>query len=134
MKRWNEGKAALAAIIVSMTTLLGTYGITLVMRNVSLSMKMPELITSARAEKVPPPARSADFETGRHLFLLNCAHCHGDDAHGGEGPDLYDLNKSNARIHQVIMSGIKGEMPSFGKKFNESDIQSLTAYLRTLHS
>ena len=131
MKRWNEGKAALAAAFVSVTTLLGTYGVVLVMRNATFSMRMPNLLTSLLAQKAPP-ASTADFAQGRHLFLLNCAHCHGDDAHGGEGPDLYDLHKSDGRIHQVIASGIKGEMPSFGKKFQESDIQALTAYLRAL--
>jgi mono/diheme cytochrome c family protein len=71
---------------------------------------------------------------GRHLFLMNCAHCHGDDAHGDEGPDLYDLHKSDARIHQVITGGIKGEMPSFAKKLGDPEIRELTAYLRTLKS
>jgi mono/diheme cytochrome c family protein len=32
----------------------------------------------------------------------------------------------------VITAGIKGEMPSFTKKLSESDIQAVTAYLRTL--
>jgi mono/diheme cytochrome c family protein len=41
---------------------------------------------------------TADAGQGRHLFLMNCTHCHGDDAHGDEGPDLYDLHKGNARF------------------------------------
>src|SRR5262245_54009793 len=133
MKRWNEGKAALAAVFVSVTTLLGTYGVVLVMRNATFSKRIPNLLTSMLAQKAPP-APTADLAQGRHLFLLNCAHCHGDDAHGDDGPDLYDLHKSDVRIHQVIASGIKGEMPSFGKKLQESDIQTLTAYLRTLRN
>ena len=133
MRRWREGKAAVVAVVASTTVLLGTYGITLIMRNASFAMRIPEFIISARAEKVPP-ATNADFAQGRHLFLLNCAHCHGDDAHGGEGPDLHDFHKSDALIHQVITTGIKGEMPSFGKKFKEPDVQALTAYLRTLRS
>jgi mono/diheme cytochrome c family protein len=28
-------------------------------------------------------------KSGRTLFLKNCAHCHGADAHGDEGPDLH---------------------------------------------
>ena len=76
----------------------------------------------------------ADATQGRHLFLMNCAHCHGDDAHGDEGPDLYNLHKSDARIHQVITGGIKGEMPSFAKKLGDPEIRLLTAYLRTLRS
>jgi uncharacterized membrane protein len=75
----------------------------------------------------------ADATQGRHLFLMNCAHCHGDDARGDEGPDLHDLHKSDARIHQVITGGIKGEMPSFAKKLGDPEIRQLTAYLRTLH-
>jgi mono/diheme cytochrome c family protein len=79
------------------------------------------------------PASIADAAQGRHLFLMNCAHCHGDDARGDEGPDLHDLHKSDARIHQVITGGIKGEMPSFAKKLGDPEIRQLTAYLRTLH-
>jgi mono/diheme cytochrome c family protein len=80
------------------------------------------------------PVLVADASEGRHLFLMNCAHCHGDDARGDEGPDLYNLHKSDARIHQVITGGIKGEMPSFVKKLGDPEIRQLTAYLRTLHT
>jgi mono/diheme cytochrome c family protein len=90
------------------------------------------------AETTSAPVSSAvliaDAAQGRHLFLMNCAHCHGDDARGDEGPDLYNLHKSDARIHQVITGGIKGEMPSFAKKLGDSEIRQLTAYLRTLRS
>jgi mono/diheme cytochrome c family protein len=77
---------------------------------------------------------TAEAVQGRHLFLMNCAHCHADDAHGDEGPDLYDLRKSDERIRRQIIDGVKGEMPSFARKLNDSDIRALTAYLRTLHS
>lgn len=90
------------------------------------------------AETTPAPNSApvlvADASQGRHLFLMNCAHCHGDDARGDEGPDLYNLHKTDARIHQVITGGIKGEMPSFAKKLGEPEIRQLTAYLRTLHT
>jgi mono/diheme cytochrome c family protein len=32
----------------------------------------------------------------------------------------------------TITVGIKGEMPSFGKKLGDSDVRQLIAYLRTL--
>jgi mono/diheme cytochrome c family protein len=79
------------------------------------------------------PELAADAAQGRHLFLMNCAHCHGDDARGDEGPDLHNLHRSDARIHEVITAGIKGEMPSFGKKLGDPDVRELVAYLRTLH-
>ena len=49
------------------------------------------------------------------------------------GPDLHNLHRSDARIHEVITAGIKGEMPSFGKKLGDPDVRQLIAYLRTLH-
>jgi mono/diheme cytochrome c family protein len=69
---------------------------------------------------------------GYKLFDHNCAPCHGEDAHGDEGPDLHGLVKSDARLTALIKGGIKGEMPAFAKKFTDSDIQAVIAYLRTL--
>ena len=92
------------------------------------------LLGETKAAPEASAALIADAAQGRHLFLMNCAHCHGDDASGDEGPDLHDLHKSDARIHQVITGGIKGEMPSFAKKLGEPEIRQLTAYLRTLRS
>jgi mono/diheme cytochrome c family protein len=131
MKPWTEGKAAIAAVAVSTGALLGTFGFAWLMRNGDLGMKLPDLPQSAQAK--PVPSHVVDVASdGRHLFLMNCAHCHGEDAHGEEGPDLHDLRRSDARIHEVITAGIKGEMPSFGKKLGDTDVRALTAYLRTL--
>jgi len=79
-----------------------------------------------------PPAVGDESLPGYRLFDYNCAHCHGDDARGDEGPDLHDLRKSDARIEKIIKNGIKGEMPSFGRKFSDADVQALIAWLRTL--
>jgi mono/diheme cytochrome c family protein len=73
-----------------------------------------------------------DAKRGYALFDHNCAPCHGDDARGDEGPNLHNLAKSDARIATLIRGGVKGEMPSFGKKFSDADVQALIAYLRTL--
>ena len=69
---------------------------------------------------------------GYKLFDRNCAHCHGDDARGDEGPDLHGLIKSDTRLEKTIRNGIKGEMPAFGKKFSDEDVRELIAWLRTL--
>jgi cbb3-type cytochrome c oxidase subunit III len=79
-----------------------------------------------------PSSLSAEAKRGQNLFERNCAHCHGDDAHGDEGPDLHGLKKSDARITKVVTQGIKGEMPAFGTKLNEADVKALIAFLRTL--
>jgi len=133
MKTWNEGKAFLAAICSSATALAVTLGITFVMRHAPFSVQLPDIPTNARAA-LKTVELNADAAQGQHLFLMNCAHCHGDDARGDEGPDLHDLHKSDQRIHQVIAKGIKGEMPSFAKKLGDPEIRELTAYLRTLKS
>ena len=136
MKNWTEGKAALAAIAASIAAVATTFGLAAVMRQPPLfSVQFPGITTSAQAAQKPMPmpvVLTAEAMQGRHLFLMNCAHCHGDDARGDEGPNLHDLHKSDGRIHQVITAGIKGEMPSFGKKLGDPEIRQLTAYLRTL--
>jgi mono/diheme cytochrome c family protein len=73
-----------------------------------------------------------EAKRGYSLFDHSCAPCHGDDARGDEGPSLYNLTKSDARITTIIKGGVKGEMPSFAKKFSDADVQALIAYLRTL--
>ena len=132
MKNWSEGKAFLAAICASGTALIGMFGAASVIRHGQPSILIPTFATTAQAA-MKPPGITGDAAQGRHLFLMNCAHCHGDDAHGDEGPDLHDLHRSDARIHEVITAGIKGEMPSFGKKLGDPDVRQLIAYLRTLH-
>ena len=133
MKNWSESKAFIAAICTSGTALAVMFGVALIVRHGQASISIPAFATSAQAA-MKPSELTADAEQGRHLFLMNCAHCHGDDARGDEGPDLHDLNKSDGRIHEVITAGIKGEMPSFGKKLGDPDVRQLIAYLRTLHS
>src|SRR5438552_2179272 len=59
------------------------------------------------------PAAEAWFEAGtptspglvargRALFLDSCAHCHGADARGDEGPDLHDAQVSDRYIANII--------------------------------
>ena len=69
---------------------------------------------------------------GRDNFVMSCVECHGDDATGDEGPDLHNLPISNARIATTIKHGVKGEMPSFAKKYDDAQIATLLAYLRSL--
>ena len=80
------------------------------------------------------PSASADVTAqGRSYFFQSCAHCHGQDADGGEdAPSLRKLQISGTHMALVIQSGIKDEMPSFSKKYNERDTAALVAYLKTL--
>ena len=69
---------------------------------------------------------------GRKLFLDSCAHCHGADARGDEGPDLHDVQVSDRYIVNIITRGIPHEMPSFAKKHGADDLTALRAYVRSL--
>ena len=63
---------------------------------------------------------------------MSCAHCHGADATGDEGPDLHGVQVSDRYIARVVSHGIKGEMPSFAKKHGTADIARHTAYVGLL--
>jgi mono/diheme cytochrome c family protein len=79
---------------------------------------------------IPPEGTPAN--QGYKLFMMNCAHCHGNDARGDEGPDLHGITKSDARITLMIKNGIKGEMPKFGTKLTGADMEALVAFVRSL--
>ena len=81
---------------------------------------------------VVPPAGTQERQ-GYTLFMMNCAHCHGSDARGDEGPDLHGVTKSDARISSIIKNGIPGEMPKFGAKLTDTDVKSLVAFVRSLN-
>ena len=89
---------------------------------------------TGRLERAKQPAGpAAVVAQGRLFFVKSCAHCHGKDADGGEdAPSLQKMTISAAHMTLVIQSGIKGDMPSFAKKYSESDIAKIVAYLQTL--
>ncbi len=70
--------------------------------------------------------------TGQQLFLRNCAHCHGADGRGDEGPDLHDLGWTDDQITARIRNGKKGQMTAFAGKLSSKDISEIIVYLRTL--
>src|SRR5881394_1106510 len=91
----------------------------------------PAVASGAVEALVIPPA-GTPANQGYRLFILNCAHCHGADARGDEGPDLHGVTKSDQRIAAIIQNGIKGEMPKFSAKLNDAESRALVAFIRTL--
>jgi mono/diheme cytochrome c family protein len=88
-------------------------------------------VSPATERSVMSPAGTLEYK-GYTLFMMNCAHCHGSDARGDEGPDLHGVTKSDARIASLIKSGIEGEMPKFGGKLTDAEVQALIAFVRSL--
>ncbi len=85
-----------------------------------------------RLFEAPAPTLPELVARGRTLFLDSCAHCHGADARGDEGPDLHAVQVSDRYIVNIITRGIPHEMPSFAKKHGADDLTALTAYVRSL--
>ena len=78
-----------------------------------------------------PIANSAPV-TGRTLFLHNCAHCHGADATGDDGPDLHHLDFTDQWIANRIRKGKAGQMTAFAGKLQPDQITALVAYVQSL--
>ena len=120
-----EIKGAMAAVITSVVILVATFTAGGIYRN---------RYTTETQPGTKPLAPENLVAQGRSFFFQSCAHCHGQDADGGEdAPSLLKLQISGAHMALVIQSGIKDEMPSFAKKYNEQDTAAIVAYLKTLH-
>ena len=92
----------------------------------------PNQPSGRRASQSVQFVSTSDARPGRVLFLKNCAHCHGADAQGDEGPDLHNLDWSGERIAARIRNGKEGEMTAFASKLSEQQILEVTTYVRTL--
>ncbi len=126
-----EIKATFLALATSGSVLALTFGLAPMLRSSPAPAPSRKLLADASATTLTSHS-GALAQQGHSLFERNCAHCHGDDARGDEGPTLFNLAMSDARIAKRIKDGIKGEMPKFGSKLNDANIAALIAYLRTL--
>jgi mono/diheme cytochrome c family protein len=120
-----EVKGLIAALLISGTVIGAFLGTARVVQS-NISMASSKSGGQSSATKDPKAA------AGAKLFALNCAHCHGIDATGDEGPDLHKVTKTDERIKSTILNGVKGEMPAFGKKLTENDAATLVAFIRSL--
>jgi len=119
------------AVLASLLAVAAAYGLSLDLRHAE-ALRSRERPTPEAWFEMPTPTSPAMVSDGRRLFLDSCAHCHGADATGDEGPDLHGVEVSDRYIHHIISHGIKGEMPSFAKKLGPPEIARLTAYVRSL--
>jgi len=88
--------------------------------------------------KVNPYATPADLKNGQHLFMGQCARCHGPKGEGGRGAVLAQPRLRHApddkSLFLVIRDGIKGtEMPA-GYAVDTRETWQLVAYIRSLGS
>src|SRR5579862_6109826 len=105
-----SARIALAAI-AALLALASSYGLSLGLRHAA-SKTSHQQPTPEDWFEIPTQSSPAIIAQGRTLFLASCAHCHGADATGDEGPDLHGVEVSDRYISTIITHGIKGEMPS----------------------
>ena len=125
-QNWRQrGRAQiLAALLLPVWLVTGCRG-----QDLSAGVKNPALPAPVASSSANPKALAAG---GHKLFLMNCAHCHAADATGDEGPDLHGLTKSDLKLATLIKNGVKGEMPRFGAKFSDADVQALVAFIDSM--
>jgi mono/diheme cytochrome c family protein len=119
------------AVLAALLALASAYGASIGLRHAE-SRVSHQQATAEDWFGDSAPTSPALVSEGRKIFLSSCAHCHGADATGDEGPDLHGVEVSDRYISNIITHGIKGEMPSFRKKLGRDDIVRLTAYVRSL--
>ncbi len=83
-------------------------------------------------------ADKAEIEKGKALFATTCISCHRADGGGLIGPNLTDdywiHGGSPVEIHTTIDQGVLAKgMPNWGKILKPDQINSLTAYVVSLH-
>jgi mono/diheme cytochrome c family protein len=127
----------LAALLIPVFSAAGVFALSKTLEENAAQPSAPSV--ESKQETSPAPKELPTTEVvaqGRNLYVQSCARCHGNDAKGNgeddDGPDLHGLRISNTRISSAILKGVKGEMPSFAKKFSAADVTTLVAYLRSL--
>ncbi len=97
-------------------------------------------VVAAAIVLIPGPAwaQSGDPETGRDVFQVNCAMCHGQDASGmmGMHPSL------RGAVERLTVEGVEvtvrngrdtmPPMPAFESRLTDEEIDDVIAYLDTL--
>ena len=125
MASWS--KALLAKDIADVTLLIRRWD------NLALAgISLPTI------EAAPIDMSPAAIATGKQLYSVLCAQCHGKTGYGTRlAPALNNKTfleqTSNAAIQQIIAQGVQGTaMPAWGGRLSEADIAAMTAYLRSL--
>jgi mono/diheme cytochrome c family protein len=87
-------------------------------------------ITPAGAQR-PGNGGQGNPASGRHVFMRNCARCHGANGQGKIGPRLAGTSLSPGTIENAVTNG-GGKMPSFKKQLSPDEVKAVAAYVRSL--
>ncbi|HWC11130.1 MAG TPA: c-type cytochrome [Acidimicrobiales bacterium] len=86
----------------------------------------------------PPEAAASAVDAGQHLYLRDCAHCHGADGKGtARGPDLTGGTNGGALTDFVLRTGRMpveapvDQMAPGTPVYNEREIAAIVEYVKT---
>ena len=88
------------------------------------------------------PAFSVAADTGPDLFATKCASCHAKDGSGntamGKNLKLKDLGSADVQkasdkdLKDIVSKGKPPKMPGYGGKLNDTQINDLVKFIRSL--
>jgi mono/diheme cytochrome c family protein len=112
----------------------------------NFAVSVASRLNSGQAQSPVPQSRQA-IQAGRLAYIGSCAECHGakGDGKGVFGTAIYppatDLTRgdpkemSDAQLFWIVKNGLSFTgMPAFGGQYNDQDISSLVAYIRSLQN
>ena len=130
-----EIKGLVAALIAMVVVLGGAFGLSAIIVSHTHQAPFQSMSSSMAADKQKmSSSRTASVQlvaTGATLFTQACSSCHGAKGQGLIGPSLYNSDLTDDKIASIIKNGVKGRMPAFGQ-YKDSQVQALTAYIRSL--
>lgn len=105
----------------------------LVLSGALVSLFLTALTATAQTSETPVSS-PADVAEGQQIFFKNCALCHGGDATGGRGPDLFRGFFRNAttdeRLLDIVQNGMGTGMPWTG--LSDRKARQVVAFIRSL--
>lgn len=109
---------------------------------VTLLYRWPDLVQAGvefpEVEMMSIPSSPELIAAGNRLFNIACKSCHGVDGYGSPmapalNNQLFLEETPDAAIYQIIAGGVPAtQMPAWGSRLSDQDIQSLVAFLRGL--
>lgn len=109
-----------------------TAPVAVLVASVRFPASVPPVLPTGEPVQQSTNASVAHLDSGRELFLRNCAHCHGADAHGDDGPDIHDIGWTDEQIATRIRNGKAGQMTAFAGKLKPAEINALVDYVQSL--
>jgi mono/diheme cytochrome c family protein len=105
-----------------------------------VSFPLYRAVDANRRDEALASQEAAQVATGRHLWALNCASCHGDHGQGLSAPALnsqqFLTGITDEQMHRIVSAGITGTaMPAwsneFGGPLTDEEIAAVVAYVRS---